>query len=156
MKHCLIVYLVAFFTVGSAAAKVGDKAKNLKVLPPWTMKLCPTKLHATYDAPGALRLKELDADCALWKIKAQALQGQMLDFKATTGLLRRTIENFETEQAADAQRIEALTKQVKTEIAEKNKYKYRPNYSWLYISIGAAVAIAGVAFGTGVWLAKKN
>jgi hypothetical protein len=160
MKHCIIAYLIAFFTVLPAAAnppaKVGDKAKNLKVLPPWTMKLCPTVLHATYGPEGALKLKGLDNDCALWRAKAGVLDAQTADFKAATGLLKKTIETFQAEQKLDQVRIQDLTKQLKAEIAEKNKYKYKPTYGWLYISIGAALAAVGIAFGVGVWVAKKE
>lgn len=160
MKSCIIAYLIAFFTVLPAAAnppvKVGDTAKNLKVLPPWTMKLCPTELHATYDAPGALQLKSLDNDCALWRTQANILDAQILDFKVAAGLLKQAIETYKTEQQLDQERIHALTKQLKVEIAEKNKYKYQPRYGWLYISIGAALAVTGIAFGVGVWVTKKE
>lgn len=162
MKHCIIAYLVAFFTVlpaithaQPAPAKPGDKAKNLKVLPPWTMKLCPRVLHATYGPQEALKLKGLDNDCALWRAKAGALDAQTADFKATSTLLRQVIETFKKEQKLDQAREQALTKQLKAEIAEKNKYKYKPNFNWLYISIGAALAAVGVAFGVGVWVAKE-
>ena len=164
MKHAIIAYLVAFFLVGLPAvtyadplpAKVGDKAKNLKVLPPWTMKLCPTELHATYDAQGALQLKGLDNDCGLWRAKAGVLDAQAADFKASSTLMRAAVETFKKEQALDAARIQVLTKQLKDEIAEKNKYKYQPSYGWLYISIGAALAAVGIAFGVGVWVTKKD
>lgn len=163
MKHCVIAYLVAFLTVGWPAVghgdppvKVGDQAKNLKVLPPWTMKLCPTALHATYGLEGAKKLKLADNDCALWRTKAGLLDAQTADYRAATGLLKKTIETFKAEAKLDAARNAALTAQLKAEIAEKNKYKYQPNYGWLYISIGAALAVAGIAFGVGVWVAKKE
>lgn len=160
MKHAIIAYLVAFFTVLPAAAappaKVGDKAKNLKVLPPWTMKLCPRALHATYGPGEALKLKRLDNDCHLWKTKAGLLDAQTADLKATSKLLRGVIDTFKAEAKLDAARNAMLTKQLKAEIAEKNKYKYKPNFNWLYISIGAALAAVGIAFGVGVWVTKKE
>lgn len=163
MKHAIIAYLVAFLLVGlpavtyadPAPVKVGDKAKNLKVLPPWTMKLCPKLLHAAYGSEDALKLKGLDNDCALWRAKAGALDAQVADFKASSTLLRQVVETFKAEQKLDAVRNAALTKQLKAEIAEKNKYKYKPSFNWLYISIGAALAAVGIAFGVGVWVAKE-
>jgi hypothetical protein len=118
------------------------------------MKLCPTTLHATYGLQEALQLKGLDNDCTLWRAKAGALDAQTADYKATTDLFKKTIETFKAEAKLDAARNVALTKQLKTEIAEKNRHKYKPNYGWLYISLGAAFAAVGIAFGVGVWVVK--
>lgn len=161
-----IAYLVAFFIVGAPATLYAQtppskttvttktKAENLRVLPPWTMRKCPKDLFATYDLSGAQQLKLRDNDCHLWHIK-QIEQAAVIKLK-DTALTKLQLAN----QAADdinqynTIRLEELTKQVKAEIAEKNEYKYKPNYSWLYISIGAALAAVGVAFGIGVWVEK--
>lgn len=141
-------------TIGSV--KIGDQAKNLKVLPPWTMRKCPKSLYATYDQTGAKQLKLKDNDCHLWNVKQTELGRQVVAKDVIIGNLKKANEEHKAEHTLDEKRIQALMKQVKDEIAEKNKYKYKPNYGWLYISIGAAVAIAGVCFGVGVWVTKKD
>jgi hypothetical protein len=176
----IIPYLIAFFIVGPVTTldargepqnpgttksqkqppapetKSGDKAKNLKVLPPWTMRLCPKDLYATYDITGAKELKKTDSACALWQTKSKLLEAQTTDFKTVVKDLKAVVETHKEERKLDQQRIQDLIKQVNKEIEEKNTYKYKPNYNWLFISIGAALAVAGVCFGVGVWVAKDN
>lgn len=179
----LIAYLIAFFIVGVPAVtyaqpkpttaapvgtftvgdgtvvgtvKEGDQAKNLLVLPPWTMRKCPKDFFATYDQTGAKQLKLRDNDCHLWNVKQTELTSQVGVQTIVIEKLKQINTSHEEEHKLDEKRIQDLVKQVKTEIEEKNKYKYQPNYNWLWISIGAAVALAGVAFGAGVWLAKKE
>lgn len=167
----VIAYLVAFFIVGlpttahaqpkrddtaNGSVRVGDSAKNLKVLPPWTMRKCPKNFFATYDVPGAKQLKLKDNDCHLWNTQQVELGKQVVAKSAIITTLKAVNEEHKVEHKLDEQRIQDLVGQVKTEIAEKNKYKYRPNYSWLYISVGAALAVAGVCFGVGVWVTKDN
>jgi hypothetical protein len=138
-----------------AEPKVGDVAQNLKVLPPWTMRQCQKTFFATYDQEGAKKLKLLDNDCHFWNVK-QSAQTKIIEGKdSQIKLLLKTIVSHEAEHALDEKRQAELVKQLKKEIEEKNKYKYQPNFNWLYIAIGAAVAIAGVSFGAGVWLTKK-
>lgn len=167
MKSFLIAYLVAFFIVGLPATtysqpkpaetvKEGDQAQNLKVLPPWTMRKCPQTFYATYDQDGAKLLKMRDNDCHLWDKQREEMGKQVTAQGAVIKTLREVNEEHTAQHKRDEQRIESLTKQVKEEIAEKNKYKYQPNYNWLYISIGAALAIAGICFGAGVWVTKKD
>lgn len=141
-------------TIGSV--KTGDQAKNLKVLPPWTMRKCPKSLFATYDAPNAKLLKLRDNDCHLWNTKQVELGRQVVAKDIIIGNLKKANDEHKAEHKLDEKRIQDLVGQVKTEIAEKNKYKYKPNYNWLFISIGAALAVAGVCFGVGVWVAKDN
>jgi hypothetical protein len=149
------------FTIGDGTViggkiKVGDTAKNMKVLPPWTMRKCPKDFFATYNKDEAKQLKLKDNDCYLWNVKQTELSKQVVAKDAVIEGLKKVHEEHKAEHKLDEKRIQDLMKQVKDEIAEKNKYKYKPSYNWLYISIGAAVAIAGIAFGTGVWLAKKE
>lgn len=136
--------------------QVGDKAKNLKVLPPWTMRKCPLSFFATYAMAGAKELKKTDSACALWQTKAQLLEAQTTDFKSVVHDLKTIIVTHKDERKLDQQRIQDLTKQVNTEIAEKNKYKYKPDYKWLWVAVGSAVALAGVCFGVGVWVSKEK
>lgn len=157
----LLVLLVSVFLIPQVAladpVKVGDQAKNLKVLPPWTMKLCPTELHATYDTTGALELKKRDNDCALWRDAAPLLQQQVEDYKRLTEKNNQIVESLKTVQALDQRRINDLMTQLKKEIEEKNTYKYKPSYGWLWGVIGGGVALVatGVAVGLGVAYAKK-
>jgi hypothetical protein len=92
----------------------------------------------------------------LWQTKSKLLEAQTTDFKSVVRDLKAVIDTHKEERKLDQQRIQDLIKQVNKEIEEKNTYKYKPNYNWLYISIGAAVALAGVCFGVGVWVAKGN
>lgn len=161
----LVAYLIIVFILGptvvyaqpkSAEVTTGDTAKSMLVLPPWTMRKCPTEFFATYDKDGAKLLKLKDNDCHLWNTQQVELTKQVTTKNSTITTLKAVNEEHEKEHKLDDQRIQDLVKQVKEEIAQKNEYKYKPNYNWLYISIGAAVAIAGIAFGAGVWVAKDN
>lgn len=142
------------------AVRVGDTAKNLKVLPPWTMRQCrigtakALKLRGVYDMDGALKLKKTDADCALWRDSQTNLKAQNVTLGGLVEHLEKSAKLAAEQQVRSDARIAELVTQVKEEIELKNKYKYKPNYNWLYIGIGAAVAVAGVGFGAGVWLAK--
>lgn len=135
-------------------AQPGDQAQNMKVLPPWTMRQCPQGLFATYDFAGAKELKKADSACWSWQAIATLSEAQSTDFAVVVGKLKFLVKTFKDERKLDQERIQELLKQVNTEIAEKNKYKYKPDYKWLWISIGAAVAVTGIAFGAGVWVAK--
>lgn len=165
MKSLLLSYLLAFFSVGLPAVTyaqttpktvVGDVAVNLLELPPWTMRQCPKDFFATYDLEGAKLLKMRDNDCHLWRVKqahqADIIKAQVLSLQKlqTANQLADDMHKVSTEH------IRFLTDRLKEEISLKNEFKYKPNYNWLYISIGAAVALAGVAFGVGVWVAKDN
>jgi hypothetical protein len=175
----LTAYLVAFFTVGApttlyakpkseklgitksaktvsgSETKVGDKSKNLKILPPWTMRKCPKNFFATYGMDGAKQLKKKDSACALWHTKAGLLEAQVTDQTSIIKSLKAVNSTHEAEHKLAEKRIQDLVKQVKTEIEEKNKYKYKPNFGWVYLSVGAALAAVGIAFGVGVWVAKE-
>lgn len=138
-----------------ADPQVGDKAKNLKIIPPWTMRICPKDFFATYSAEEALELKKKDNDCWLWGERQRVLQLQTED-------RAKVIEKLKLASAAQDQVVKngqareaELIKQLKQEITEKNTYKYKPNYGWVYITVGAALAAVGVAFGVGVWVANK-
>jgi len=140
--------------VPDETAKVGDQASNLRLLPPWTMQKCPRELRATYTAPEALQLKKLDSQCWMWKGYFEQYHLQMTAWAEVKVSFEAIQKSYEDSQALAANRIVKLTKQLNDTIAEKNKYKYQPTYSWLYISIGAAVALVGLSFGVGVWVAK--
>lgn len=138
-----------------AEPAVGDKAKNLKVIPPWTMRVCPKEFYATYGTEEALELKKKDNDCWLWGERQRVLQEQVTD-------QGKVIEKLKLAGAAQEQVVKSgqareaeLVKQLKQEVAEKNTYKYKPNYGWIYITVGAALAAVGIAFGVGVWVAKN-
>lgn len=154
---CLVLPLLLSLVAQADPVKVGDQPKNLKVLPPWTMKLCPTEFHATYDTTGALELKKRDNDCALWRDAAPLLQQQVADYKTLTEKNNQIVASLKTVQALDQVRITNLITQLKKEIEEKNTYKYKPTYSWLWGIIGGSVALVatGVAIGVGVAYAKK-
>jgi hypothetical protein len=170
----LITYLIAFFIVGvpttlharppsqkSGITKTGktgsvpktkpdSKAKNLKILPPWTMRLCPTDLHATYDKKGAIELRTLDNDCWRWKGYFNSYFTMKKSYEGVTSNLRKVIESHERSRTLDRFRIEALMSQLKKEIEEKNKYKYKPTWGWLWaVAGGVALAVAtGILIGT--------
>lgn len=150
----LSFYVVMFLAVPQAWAddpKPGDKAQNLLVIPPWVMDMCgdPPQLKATYDFPAAKQLKEKDNLCNLWKSQAQTLTDQVEGYKHTVTAYTQIIENFEQTRAADQAHIQGLTKQLNTEIAEKNKYKYQPSYGWIWGAAGAVLGLVGVAYGMG-------
>jgi len=140
--------------IGGSSVAVGDVAKNLKVLPPWTMRKCPKDFFATYDLPGAKALKLKDNDCELWRVRQIELTAKSAAQDAAIQTLKAVVAQDEAIRQANEKRIAELVTQVKTEIAEKNKYKYQPKHSWIYISIGAAVAAVGIAFGVGVLATK--
>jgi hypothetical protein len=50
----------------------------------------------------------------------------------------------------DKKRISDLMSQLKKEIAEKNEYKYKPTYGWIWaVAGGVALAVAtGILIGT--------
>jgi uncharacterized coiled-coil protein SlyX len=139
--------------IGGAVAE-GDVAKNLKVLPPWTMRKCPKDFFATYDLPGAKELKLKDNACELWRVRQIELGAKTAAQDAAIQTFKAVVAQDEAIQAANEKRIAELVKQVKDEIAEKNKYKYQPNRTWLYVAVGSAVAVAGLSFGIGVLAAK--
>lgn len=156
----LITYFIVFFILCPCIpyadeVSVGDQAKNLSVLPPWTMRLCPTTFYATYNIDEAKKLKETDAACLLWRTKTALLETQSIHYIALVDDLYGIIDTYKEEQKEDIQHIKTLTEQLNKEIAEKNKYKYQPNYNGLYIAIGAAIALVGISFGVGVMIAKK-
>ena len=155
----LITYFTAFFILWSPYTYANDSsnniAKNLKIIPPWTLRLCPNDTYATYDLDGAKKLKETDAYCVLLQTKTTLLEAQKESYTSTIKNLHSIIDTYKEEQVLDQQRIKELFDQCNKEIAEKNKYKYKTNYSALYIAIGAALALVGISFGVGVFVAKK-
>ncbi len=170
----LITYLIAFFIVGVPTTlharpqtpksditktaktvsvletKPKDKAKNLKLVPPWTMKLCPTDLHAAYDKAGAIKLRALDNDCWRWKGYFDAYFTMKKSYEGMATNLRKIIESHERSRTLDRFRITTLMSQLKKEIEEKNKYKYQPTWGWLWaVAGGVALAVAtGILIGT--------
>jgi len=158
LNTLLALVLVTLPMVGYAEpVTVGDQAKNLKVLPPWTMRYCVAELYATYDAMGALELKKKDNDCALWRDAAPLLNQQVEDYKKLTEKNNQIVESYRKVQELDQVRIANLVTQLKQEIAEKNQYKYKPTYGWLWGVIGGGVGLVatGLAIGFGVAYAKK-
>lgn len=153
----LVLPLLLSLVARAEPPKVGDQPKNLKVLPPWTMKLCPTELHAAYDADGALELKKKDNDCALWRDAAPLLKQQIEDYAKLTEKNNQIVASLKAVQALDQVRITNLITQLKKEIEEKNTYKYKPTYSWLWGVIGGGIGLVatGLAIGFGVAYAKK-
>lgn len=153
----LVLPLLLSLAAYADPVKVGDQPKNLKVLPPWTMKLCPTELHAAYEASEALELKKKDNDCALWRDAVPLLQQQVADYKKLTEKNNQLVESYKKVQGLDQVRIANLITQLKKEIEEKNQYKYKPSYGWLWGVIGGGVALVatGVAIGVGVAYANR-
>ena len=149
--------LIVCIIVGAVAALVllfssSACAEPMKVLPPWTMRTCPTEFYATYDSAGALELKKRDNDCALWRDVVPLLRKQVEDYATMTTKTAQVVELYRQSQIADTKRITDLVTQLKDEIAEKNKYKYAPSYAWRWGVIGGGVALVatGVAIGVGV------
>ena len=140
-----------------ADPQVGDKAQNVKVIPPWTMRMCPKEFYATYTPAEALDLKKKDNDCWLWSEQQRVLRLQVEDQTRVIEKLKGANAVYEQSRILDQKRIDALMKQLKDEIAEKNTYKYKPTYGWLWGVIGGGVALVatGVAIGIGVAYAKK-
>lgn len=161
MRELLVSLLIAAMLVPQLAfaepVKVGDQPKNLRIIPPWTMRLCPTVLHATYDQQGAIELKKRDNDCAFWRDADPLLRKQIEAYKKITDNYKSVVGDLKTMQQKDQQRMDELMKQLKTEIAEKNQYKYKTSYSWLWGLVGGGVALVatGVAVGLGVAYANK-
>lgn len=133
----------------------GDQALNLKIIPPWTMLKCPKEFYATYTLEGAKELKKTDAACFLWQTRSTLLETQTATYTKVIEDLKKVVGTYEAERIEDEAHIKNLINELNIEIAEKNTYKYQPNYGWLYISIGAALAVAGIAFGVGVWIEKN-
>lgn len=150
---------IGSFTIGDGTVigdvKVGDKAKNLKVLVPWTMRKCPKDFAATYTLQEGVKLKKIDNDCWLWQTTNKTLKAKTAEQATAIKDLEVVRETQKKEIELEKERNAALTKQLNKEIEEKNKHKYKPNYGWLYIAIGAAVAAVGVAFGIGAWATKE-
>lgn len=134
---------------------VGDKAKNLQIILPWTMRKCPSDFFATYDINEAKALKKIDSTCGLWQAKIKIFENQIVNYEFTVHDFKRVIETYTQELKLDNERIKELMTQLNKEIEEKNTYKYKPNYGWIYVSVGAALVAVGLSFGVGVWLAKN-
>lgn len=157
MMHKILLFILAlilacmFWCIQSTTAH----ADGMKVLPKWTMRQCPKEQYATYDFESAKTLKMRDSDCWYWSTQVSKLKKQTEDWSTANGKLKeQAVIDAELHRLAD-KRIQDLLKQVKDEVAEKNKYKYKSDYKWVWITVGAAVAAVGVAFGAGVWVAKR-
>lgn len=149
----LLAFLVATLIlppVAWAQAKPGDVAKNLKVIPPWTMRLCPTELHAAYDFPTAKKLKALDNDCWRWRQYFDTYFTMKKSYEKMAETTSRIVASHEASAALDKKRIDSLMGQLKKEIEEKNKYKYKPTWGWIWaVAGGVALAVAtGILIGT--------
>ena len=62
----------------------------------------------------------------------------------------KIVVSFKKSAELDKKRIFSLMSQLKKEIAEKNKYKYKPTWGWLW-AVGGGVALAvatGILIGT--------
>lgn len=157
-QRSVVVTLTLLFSYQAYAdPQVGDKAQNLKVLAPWTMRMCPKDFYATYTSAEALDLKKKDNDCWLWNEQQRVLRLQVEDQTRVIEKLKGANAVYVQSQDLDRKRIDTLMKQLKDEIAEKNTYKYKPTYGWLWGVIGGGVALVatGVAIGIGVAYAKK-
>ena len=152
----VVLFLIAFTHSFPVMAEPipGQKPKNLKVVPPWTMRLCQvgTKLRvmrAVYDRAGALNLKKLDADCYTWKESASSLKLQVGLQNEIVAKQKRAIKSLEAQLKKEEQRTAQLTKDLKKEVAEKNKYKYKPTFGWVgwVVGGGAALIMTGVVIG---------
>ena len=124
------------------------------------MRLCQVEskltFHATYLQQGALQLKQLDNDCTLWKEGFSNLQGQVVEYKAITDLFKKTLKSFEESEKRSNQRIADLESQLKKEIAEKNKYKYKPDYGWIGYVVGGGLALAAIGVLVGVYATPSD
>jgi hypothetical protein len=156
----LLVLLTSLPASGDPLPKDGDKAQNLALFPPWTTRLCKVghklSFHATYLQKGALKLKQLDNDCAFWKTGFANLKVQNASHLRVLALYKKVIDNFEGAQKRDAKRILDLESQLKKEIAEKNKYKYKPDYSWIGWVVGGGVALVAVGVLVGTWATPSD
>ena len=137
----------------------GSTAQKLRLLPPWTMRFCridkTQDLRATYDKNGAVKLRLLDEQCAHWQITLPEQKKQIDDLKLANAKLLDAMKLGDNALKLSQERNDVLMKQVLKEIEEKNKYKYKPDHKWIYITIAGAVALAGIAFGAGVWISKS-
>jgi hypothetical protein len=152
--RALVLYAVMLLAVPQAWAdepKPGDKAENMKVLPPWEMQLCTpdNTLRATYDKAGAIDLKKKDNFCDLWRTQMRELTDQVESYKRTEKGYQALIKSFDETRLADQEHIKTLTEQLMEEIEQKNKYKYKPSYGWLWGAAGGVVAAIAIGFGVG-------
>lgn len=138
-------------------SRPGDVAKNLQMVPPWTLYLCSVEkqqvLRATYDREEAKALRLLDAVCQMRTQEVASLRSQLRVYEKLSQNLFSVRDLGDQELRLCDARNQTLFTQLKKEIALKNKYKYRPTYHWLYLAVGGAVALTGIAFGVGVWIA---
>lgn len=127
----------------------GEQAKKMQVIPAWTMRKCPKEFYATYNLEEAKELKMRDNDCQFWKTSRKAFSNLYNEQKKLINSLDKRIEIFEVQQNLSKKRIDELLKQLHKEIEAKNEFKYKPDYKWIYIAVGAAVAAIGISFGVG-------
>ena len=153
----LIVSLVLapLLTYAAPPVKPGDTAQNLKVVPPWTMRLCTVGarlqvLQAVYGREDALKLKLLDTDCALWQSSVQRLKKQTALHKETATAYQEITLSLQKQLKAEQTRNADLLKDIKKEIKEKNEYKYKPSYGWVGWVVGGGVALVALGVLTGV------
>lgn len=141
-------------------AQVGDTARNLKVVPPWTLWMCQTakqkEMLATYNADGARELRRLDSVCNLRIRQVASLRSQLVAYEKMSAVLFKIRDLSEDELRVCDKHQNELLSQLKKEVEEKNKYKYRPTHGWLYIAIGSTVALMGIMFGVGIWVTEKK
>ena len=157
-----VLALSVFFAplaLHAETAKPGDVAQNLKVVPPWTMRLCDVGarlrvLQAVYQKEGALKLKKLDADCYLWRESVLKLKLQLDLHRENATTYKKALLLFDKQLKAEQQRNEQLVRDIKKEIAEKNKYKYKPTYGWIGWVAGGGIALVAVGILVGVVVAK--
>jgi len=153
----LVLYLVMSMLLTPvvwAQTKPGDQAKNLKLVPPWTMKLCPTELHATYGKDGAIKLRALDNDCVRWKGYAEAYPLLKKNYDTVWNTLEKIIQSHEKSRQLDQKRITDLVSQLKKEIEEKNEHKYKPSWNWLWVTVGGGLALLATGLVIGTYATK--
>jgi hypothetical protein len=157
-SYCILFFSFIFSSfIFAEPVKINDTAENLKILPPWTMRICPTDFYATYDLEGAKQLKKIDSACALAQMQTTFYKAQITDLKSVVTDFKAVLELQKQERLLDQGRIDDLMTQLKKEIEEKNTYKYKPTYNWIWAVIGggAALVVTGMAVGFGVAYAKK-
>ena len=154
---CLMLVQLSFRYVWAESTDtvvIGSKAKNMKVLPAWTIELCSEERPlATYTFNQAKQLKIADHACWTAQEKIKAFQIQLNTQQTTIEKLRNIQALAIQIHEVDKKHIANLLKQLNAEIAEKNKYKYKPSYTVWYITAGAVLAAVGLSFGIGVWAA---
>ena len=138
---------------------VGDTAKNLRVLPAWTMRQCRVAskgwdLRAAYDSNGAIKLRMVDETCGACQQATKLYQDQVTDLMTRNKYMTVALGHGDKALALGDKRQEKLVAQLVKEIEEKNKYKYQPDYKWVYIAVGVGVALLGLGFGGGAYLAS--